>query len=213
MARSRPNRERAPRVPAVRRHGSAPGGRERRNGATSDDMTELRVPSTEYPDVAAALAAAPAGASIALAAGVYRVSTLRLERSISLVGSGAAVTVIESEAATALACLGGSAELSDLSVRQVICCRAAFVHPEAAPFRPSPVRAGRGSFRRPISSCRGNPRRGSPRTLSHHRAKPSKAISRPSRARQGSNGETARMRNLWMWACGPHTGQRRQRLC
>ena len=84
-------------------------------------MMQLRVPSTEYPDVAAALAAAPAGASVVLAAGVYRESMLRLERSISLVGAGAAVTVIESEAATAIACLGGSAHLSDLSVRQVIC--------------------------------------------------------------------------------------------
>lgn len=97
-------------------------------------MTELHVPSIEYPDVAAALAAAPAGASIVLAPGVYRVSTLRLERSISLVGAGAAATVIESEAATALACLGGSAELSDLSVRQVCCRRAASVRSETAPF-------------------------------------------------------------------------------
>jgi hypothetical protein len=80
----------------------------------------LRVPSEAHPSVASAVAAAPVGATVMLAAGVFREPTLRLARSISLVGSGSEQSVIECEAATALVCSANDVRLTDLCIRQVL---------------------------------------------------------------------------------------------
>ena len=63
-------------------------------------------------------AAASVLGTVRLAAGVYREpSTLKVEASVSLVGSGLADTVIECPQ-TAVVCADGAALVSDLAVRQ-----------------------------------------------------------------------------------------------
>ena len=83
----------------------------------------LRVPA-DYPSIAAALAAAaPLGGTVLLAPGLYHEpSTIKVPSGVTLSGSGAADTIIESDAHTTIACADGAVRVSDICIRQVRLC-------------------------------------------------------------------------------------------
>ena len=80
----------------------------------------LRVPA-DYPSIAAALAAAASvGGTVSLAPGIYREqATVRVPAGVTLEGSGAADTIIESDAHTTLSCADGAVRIADICIRQV----------------------------------------------------------------------------------------------
>ena len=79
----------------------------------------FRVPADHSTVSAALAAAAPVDGTVSLAPGIYReAATVKVAAGVTLVGSGAADTIIESDAHTTLACADGAVKVADLCIRQ-----------------------------------------------------------------------------------------------
>ena len=87
-------------------------------GTEETGAPQFRVPA-EYTTIAAALlAAAPVQGTVLVDSGTYRESgTLKLAAGVTLEGSGAASTVIESDG-TVLACADGAVKIANIALRQ-----------------------------------------------------------------------------------------------